>query len=305
MKRSFLMMSDLTVDELDGVLANAAALKLDRLRHRDALGGHSVGLFFEKPSTRTRISTEVATVELGAHPVTLRGDEVGMGSREAPEDVARVLSRYLSLVALRVKSHATLDAIAQHGSIPVVNLLSDRSHPCQALADLQTVAEHRSLPGTRLAYVGDGNNVAHSLILGGAMAGMHIEIATPEGYEPAGDIVEQGQGIAVHSGGSVTITNDPEAAVTGSDVVYADVWTSMGQEAEAQRRLADFGGFQMNMDLFSKAAQHALFLHCLPAHRGEEVTDDVVDHERSFVFDQAENRLHAFKALVAFLLAVK
>lgn len=299
MKRDFLMMTDLTEAELGHVLADAAALKRDRLARRDALAGQSVGLFFEHPSTRTRISTEVAAVEVGAHPVVLKGDEVGLGSREAPEDVARVLARYLSLVAMRVKSHAVLEAIAASADIPVVNLLSNVSHPCQGLADLQTIAEHRPLPGTRVAYVGDGNNVAHSLLLGGAMMGMEIVIATPEGREPDPQIVAKGSEIAARNGGSVALSNVAAAAVTGSDVVYADVWTSMGQESSGQNVFADY---QVDASLFSMAKPEAIFMHCLPAHRGEEVTHEVLEHERSFVFDQAENRLHAVKALMLFLL---
>lgn len=302
MKRDFLMISDLEADELHGVLAMAATLKQDRLQFHEALVGRSVGLFFERPSTRTRVSAEVATAELGAHPVALRGDEVGMGTREAPQDVARVLARYLSLVAMRVKSHAALEAVATHASIPVVNLLSERSHPCQALADLQTISEHRALPGTRLAYIGDGNNVAHSLLLGGAITGMEVVIAAPAGHEPSEEIVAQAESLAATHGGRIELTEDPVAAVTGSQVVYTDVWASMGQEDEAEHRLRAFAGFQVNEELFAHADDDALFLHCLPAHRGEEVADEMMEHRRSFVFDQAENRLHAFKALVLFLM---
>lgn len=301
-KTDFLMTSDLTIGELGEVLATAATLKQDRLQNHDALAGHSVGIFFEHPSTRTRISSEVAVAELGAHPVTLRGEEVGISSREAPEDVARVLSRYVSLIAMRVRSHETLMAIAENATVPVVNLLSDRSHPCQALADLQTVAEHRSLPGTRLAYVGDGNNVAHSLLLAGAMSGMDIAVAAPDDFQPSPDVVAEAERIAADTGGSVELTMNPRDAILGSDVVYTDVWTSMGMEEDAARRLAVFEGYQIDEQLFGLAGADALFLHCLPAHRGEEVSAEMMEHPRSLVFDQAENRLHAFKALVLFLL---
>jgi len=298
---NFLMISDLGAG-LEKVLADAATLKQDRTRRHDALAGLSVGLFFEHPSTRTRISSEVAVAELGAHPVMLRGEEVGLSSREAPEDVARVLSRYVSLVAMRVRSHDTLEAIAAHSSVPVVNLLSDRSHPCQALADLQTIAEHRSLPGTRLAYIGDGNNVAHSLMLGGAMAGMHVTITAPPGFEPAEDIVATAKELASKHGSEIVVTGDPRSAVEGADVVYTDVWTSMGREEEAKRRLEAFAGYQVTEEMFALANPDAIFLHCLPAHRGEEVSAGMLEHPRSYVFDQAENRLHAFKALVLGLL---
>lgn len=299
--RNLLMITDLGGD-LTKVLADAATLKQDRLQRHDALAGHSVGIFFEHPSMRTRISSEVAIAELGAHPVTLRGEEVGISSREAPEDVARVLSRYVSLVAMRVRSHVTLEAVAAHATVPVVNLLSDRSHPCQALADLQTIAEHRTLAGTRLAYVGDGNNVAHSLLLGGAMSGMDVTIASPKGFEPAGDIVAEATRLAAEHGSLIAVTDDPRAAVDGADVVYTDVWTSMGKEEEKRRRLEAFSGYEVTEEMFSLAKSDAVFLHCLPAHRGEEVSAAMIEHPRSFVFDQAENRLHAFKALMLALL---
>ena len=298
---NFLMISDLGED-LPAVLANAAKLKQDRLQQSAALAGQSVGIFFEHPSTRTRIASEVAVVELGAHPVTLRGEEVGIGKREDPADVARVLSRYVTLVAMRVRSHDTLRSIAQYASVPVVNLLSDLSHPCQALADLQTIAEHRPLPGTRVAYIGDGNNVAHSLLIGGAMTGMDLALAVPEGFRPAADIVETAQQLALEHGGKISITGDPRVAAEGADVVYTDVWTSMGQEEERKRRLEAFAGYEVTTEMFDLAASDAIFMHCLPAHRGEEVAAEMLDHPRSVVFDQAENRLHAFKSLVLALL---
>ena len=301
-KRDLLMVSDLAPSELDGVLALAARLKRDRGAHRSALDGSSVGIFFEHPSTRTRISSEVAAVELGAHPVTLRGEEVGIGSRESPEDVAKVLARYVDLIAMRVRHHGTLEAIATHSDVPVVNLLSDRSHPCQALADLQTIAEHRPLRSTRLTYVGDGNNVAHSLLLAGAMTGMDVVVAAPEGFWPASDVVAEATELATASGGSVAVTEDAKAAVDGCDVIYTDVWTSMGQEDDDAGRAEAFGAYRVDEALFDLADPNAIFLHCLPAHRGEEVTAAMMAHERSLIFDQAENRLHAFKALMLFLM---
>lgn len=297
----FLMMTDLGIDGLREVLATAAAVKADPGPSRDLLAGLKVGLFFEKPSTRTRVSAEIACVDLGAHPVVLKQDEVGLGKREAVADVARVLDRYLDVLAFRVFRHEDLEAVALHADAPVINLLSDRSHPCQGIADLQTIAENRPLPGTTVAYVGDGNNVAQSLLLGGAMAGMHMRIASPSGYAPNRPIVEEAALIAAGTGGSVKIGTDASELVAGADVVYTDVWASMGQEEEAQRRAESFAPFRVDEELFATAADDAIFLHCLPAHRGDEVTDGVVDHERSRVFDQAENRMHSFKALLLYL----
>jgi len=297
----FLMTTDLGVDGLSAVLDLAAKVKEDRDAHRGRLSGKAVGLFFEKPSTRTRVSCEVATVDLGAHPVVLKADEVGLGRREAVEDVARTLDRYLDVLAFRVFDHANLDTLAANAAAPVINLLSDRSHPCQALADLQTIAENRPLAGTSLTFVGDGNNICHSLMLAGAMAGLHIRVVGPAGFEPDAAITAEAEGLATASGGSVTVTADLAEAVAGTDVVYTDVWASMGQESEAAERRARFARYQIDEKVFALAAPDAIFLHCLPAHRGEEVTHGVLEHPRSRVFDQAENRLHAFKALLLHL----
>lgn len=296
-----LMLTDLGTAGLLEVLATAAEVKADPVPTRGRLEGRKVGLFFEKPSTRTRVSAEVACVDLGAHPVVLKQDEVGLGKREAVADVARVLDRYLDVLAFRVFRHEDLEAVARHAQAPVINLLSDRSHPCQGIADLQTIAETRPLPGTTVTYVGDGNNVAHSLLLGGAMTGMHLRMACPSGYAPDPAIAEEAARIAADTGGSITIGTDVGGLVAGTDVVYTDVWASMGQEEEAQRRAELFAPFRVDEALFASAADEAIFLHCLPAHRGDEVTDGVVDHERSRVFDQAENRMHSFKALLLHL----
>ncbi len=297
----YLMVPDLGADGLTRVLDLAARMKSDPSAYAGRLSGQRVGLFFEKPSTRTRVSCEVATVDLGAHPVVLKADEVGLGKREAVEDVARTLDRYLDVLALRVFDHQNLIAIADNAEAPVINLLSDRSHPCQALADLQTIAEHRPLSGGTVTYVGDGNNVCHSLMLGGAMTGVHMRVAAPPGYEPHADVVAHAEHLAHERGGSVMVTNDVAAAVAGADVVYTDVWASMGQESEAEERKQPFLEYQVGEELFSTAASDAIFMHCLPAHRGEEVTHEVVEHKRSRVFDQAENRLHAFKALLLYV----
>ncbi len=297
----FLSVTDFDPDTLERVLRLAHAVKQDPASVAGRLAGVKVGLFFEKPSARTRISTEVASADLGAVPVVLKGDEIGLGKRESVEDVARVFDRYLDVLALRVFRHDHLVTIAAHAEAPVVNLLSDLEHPCQALADLQTVAEVRELPGTVLAYLGDGNNVAHSLMLAAAMSGIDFRIAAPAGYGPDAAVLARAEALAAQSGGGVTVTIDPEAAVAGAHVVYTDVWASMGQEDEARERRALFAPYRVDGELFAAARDDAIFLHCLPAHRGEEVTDEVVDHERSLVFDQAENRMHTFKALLLHL----
>lgn len=293
----FLSVTDLEAAGLAEVLAMAAAVKAEPGRAAGRLAGRKVGLFFEKPSTRTRVSCEVACVDLGAVPLVLKQDEVGLGKRESAADVARVLDRYLDVLAFRVFHHGDLLTIAEYASAPVINLLSDLEHPCQALADLQTLAEARPLAGATLAFLGDGNNVCHSLLLGGAMSGVSLRVASPPGYEPAAAVVARARALAV-PGVTIEIGNDPAAAVRGVDAVYTDVWASMGQEAEAAERRRLFEPYRVDERLFALAGPRAIFLHCLPAHRGDEVTDGVADHERSRIFDQAENRMHAFKALL-------
>lgn len=292
----FLTVRGIDEGELRSLLAGAEEVKKDPGSVRRALYGRRVGLFFMKPSTRTRVSSEVASIEVGAHPVVLRQDEVGLGSREAPADAARVLERYLDVLALRVFEHSTLVQMKSYSRIPVVNLLSDLEHPCQALADLQTMAEHQELEGTKLAYIGDGNNVCQSLIAAAEISGIEMRVATPHGYEPA---VEY-QNLLESSGG--LLTNDPREAAGGADVIYTDVWASMGQEDQAAQRAELFARYRVSEEIFDMASPSAIFMHCLPAHRGEEVTDAVMDHRRSVVFDQAENRLHSFKALLLHLL---
>jgi ornithine carbamoyltransferase len=293
----FLHIDDLSPEDLRSVIERAEAVRADPASVEDALRGRSVGLFFQKPSTRTRVSTELASAQVGAIPVVLGQQEVGLGTREAVKDVAGVLDRYLDLIAMRVFDHQDLVQVATHAKAPVVNLLSDLEHPCQALADLHTITQHREPKGTVLAYVGDGNNVAHSLMVGAAMMGMEMRLATPRGYEPDPSYVAKAR-----SHGTVAVTHDPVEAVTGADVVYTDVWASMGQEAETAERNRAFAAFQVDGRLFEQANPDAIFLHCLPAHRGSEVTDEVVDHPRSRILDQAENRLHTFKALLLHLV---
>lgn len=293
MMGDFLRIDDLPPAELTAVVEEAARIKADPRSVAGRLEGARVGLFFMKPSTRTRVSAEVATRQLGGWPVVLRNEEVGLGTREAPQDVARVLSRYLDLIAVRVFDHTDLEVLARHAEAPVVNLLSDLEHPCQILADLQTIAEAMPLEEAVVAYLGDGNNVCHSLMAAGSKLGMEVRVATPPGYEPRA---------AYRELPGVSLGNDPEAAVKGARVVYTDVWASMGQEAEAEERRRHFGPYRVDLELFGRADPGAIFLHCLPAHRGEEVTEEVLEHERSRVFDQAENRLHSFKSLLLHLL---
>ncbi len=311
MATDFLRSDDLTPAEQATVLADAAELKRQRVEATRAgralltggLDGRTVAVVFEKPSLRTRVSFEVAVHELGGHPMKVDDAEIGLGKRETVEDTGRVLSRYVHGIVLRTFGQDKLDRLAEAADVPVVNALSDHEHPCQALADLQTVAEHHTgLAGVTLAYVGDGNNVAHSLLLAGAMAGMHVRVGHPEGYAPDEEVLQRAAVHAEASGGSVAALTDPVEAVRGADVVYTDVWASMGQEAEARERARQFAAFQVDATLMGHAASDAIFLHCLPAHRGEEVAAEVIDGPASKVFDQAENRLHAQKALLRHLL---
>jgi ornithine carbamoyltransferase len=302
MKRDFLAIESLTTDELLSLLDRAAKMKADR-RQTDVLVGRSIGMIFEKPSTRTRVSFEVAIAELGAHAVVLNSSELQLGRGETIEDTARVLSRYLHALVVRTFEQDRLERLARWGEIPVVNALSDLMHPCQALADLLTVLEHfGSLDGLSLTYVGDGNNVAHSLLTGCALAGMNVTVATPPGYEPISQIVKRAEEIAAGTGARVTVTTDAAAAAEGADVLCTDVWASMGQEKEAEERRLIFAPYQMNATLVARAKPTAIVMHCLPAHRGEEITNDVIEGAQSVVWDEAENRLHTQKALLEWLL---
>lgn len=294
---NFLSVGDLTPEGLRDLLALAGKVKTEPAAFRSRLSGRSVGLFFAKQSLRTWVSCDVATAQLGGHPLSITDATIGLGSRETPADIGRVLERYVDLLAMRVHRHRDLTEIARHVAMPMVNLLSDHEHPCQAVADLQTIASHRSLAGAIVTYVGDGNNVCHSLMLGATMTGASVRVASPPGFQPDPSVVE-----AARAHGDVEILTEPEAAVEGCDVVYTDVWTSMGQEEEAEGRRRIFAPFQITAELFDRAKAGAIFMHCLPAHRGEEVTDEVMEHKRSVVFDQAENRLHAFKAVLLTLL---
>jgi ornithine carbamoyltransferase len=302
-KRDFLTVDALATDELLRLLDLADALKADR-RPLDHLAGQSIGMLFEKPSTRTRISFEVGIAELGATPIVLSAAELQLGRGETVEDTARVLSRYLHGLVVRTFAQSRLELLASAGTIPIVNALSDFDHPCQVLADLQTIREHRGrLRGLKLAYLGDGNNVANALLRGCAMAGMHVAVGAPAGYQPIPQVVGIAEEIAATAGGSVTVTADPLEAAKDADVVYTDVWASMGQEAEHDARMLMFRPFQVGDAVLSSARSDALVLHCLPAHRGEEITAAAIDGPNSVVWDQAENRLHAQKALLLLLLS--
>src|SRR5450432_507240 len=301
--RHFLIDDDLTAEEVTAVLDQADLLKKDRLALRPLAGPKSIAVLFEKQSTRTRVSFEVGIAELGGHPVILDTRTSQLGRGETIEDTARVLSRYVSAIVLRTAGHHRIEILAEHATVPVVNALTDLAHPCQWLADLMTIREHRgNVAGMTITYVGDGNNVAHSILLGGALAGMHVRVAAPTGFDPANEIVARASVLAAASGGSVTVTTDPVAASEHADVLYTDVWTSMGQEAESAKRQIAFAGFQLDDRLVAVADDDVMVLHCLPAHRGEEIAASVIDGPHSFVFDEAENRLHAQKALLAFLL---
>ncbi|GAB4280592.1 MAG: ornithine carbamoyltransferase [Coriobacteriia bacterium] len=302
--RDLLTLADLTPAELSAVLAEARSQKaaVKEGRQIPCLLGKSAALVFLKPSVRTRVSFEVACARLGITPVVL-GREDAFSRNETVADTTRVLERYCDVIVIRAFEHSMVEEIAEVAQVPVVNALTDDFHPCQGLADLLTVEERfGGLAGVKLAYVGDGNNVCHSLMLSGALAGMDVRVACPPGYEPAATVVEHARGIAAATGASIEVTADRSAAVAGADVIYTDTWTSMGQEEERQARLAAFEGWTVDDDLLSLAGPEAVFMHCLPAHRGEEVTDAVMDGPHSVVFDQAENRLHAQQALLSMLL---
>lgn len=303
MTRHFLVDDDLSSAEVGQILDDADRLKKDRFAARSLDGPKSVAVIFEKQSTRTRVSFEAAITELGGHAVILDAQASQLGRGETIEDTAKVLSRYVSAIVIRTFGHHRLESLAANSDVPVVNALTDLAHPCQTLADLMTIREQKGDPaGLTLTYVGDGNNVAHSLLLGGVLAGMHVRVASPHGYEPLAPIVSRANEIAARTGGSASLISDPREACSGADVLYTDVWASMGQEAEAAARRAAFATYTIDESLLALAAPDAMVLHCLPAHRGEEIAATVIDGPQSFVFDQAENRLHAQKALLAFLL---
>jgi ornithine carbamoyltransferase len=300
MKRDLLTLWDLSADEIRSIVDRAQEFKKGKDRNRCPLMGRSVGLLFEKASTRTRVSFETGIYQLGAQALYMNASELQMGRGETIADTARTLSRYLSAIIIRTHEHSRVEEFASHASAAVINGLSNRHHPCQVLADLLTIQEKKGrLKGTRLAYIGDGNNVANSLIEAASRMGIHFVMASPEGYEPDPEVLERAREGAKSE---IIMLRDPREATGRADVIYTDVWVSMGQEKEAEERRKKFGPYQLNESLLSCAKKDVIVMHCLPAHRGEEITDGVMDGPHSVVFDQAENRLHSQKALMEFLL---
>ena len=291
--KDLISIADVTTQDIQSLIKSAVELKQER--RRPLLDGLILALMFEKPSLRTRVSFDVAMMQLGGQAIYLSPAEVGLGQREPVSDVARVLSRYVDGIVARTFAHESVALLAKHATVPVVNGLSDEEHPCQVLSDLLTIHEKKGgLEGLTVAYIGDANNVANSLILACALMGIDLRIASPKGYGPKGEILTQAR--------NVTVTDDPREAAKGADVVYTDVWTSMGQEAEAERRRKAFASYQVNAELLSLAKKDAIFMHPLPAHHGEEIAEGILDAPQSVVFDQAENRLHMQKAILVRLL---
>ena len=300
-----LSVADLTSEEIQHLIENAAFLKRGQ-KSNSRIKGKTVALLFEKPSLRTRVSFEVAMWQLGGHAIYLSPGEVGLGKRENISDVARTLSRFVNGIVARTFAHQTVELLAKYGTVPVINGLSDHEHPCQALGDLLTIQEKKgALKGLRLAYVGDGNNVARSLLLAAAAVGMDFSIASPPGYELDEPALRQAKELATQSGAKIATMAEPRRAVENADVVYTDVWTSMGQEAEAEIRRRAFASYRVDSALLSCAKKGALFMHPLPAHHGEEIAEGLLDHPQSVVFDQAENRLHIQKAILVRALGGK
>ncbi len=302
-KRDLVSIQDLAPEEITGLLDLATAMKQAPAEFRGMLSGKQLVLFFEKPSLRTRLTFEAGMNSLGGVSFFVDQTASRLDAREPLSDIAHNLERWVDGVVLRTFAHETVVKMAEYASIPVINALSDFEHPCQALADFLTIREKfGELKGVKVAYVGDGNNVAHSLILTAAAVGAKITVGTPKGFEPNSGIVSAAKKIAVKTGAKIVLTNDPAAAVAGADVVYTDVWASMGKESEAADRKKTFAAYQVNDELMAHAAKHALFMHCLPAHRGDEVAASVIDSARSVVFDEAENRLHIQKAILVMLM---
>ncbi len=301
--KDFLTIRSFDSEELCGLLSLARQIKARPARYASALHGQTLALIFEKPSLRTRVSFDVGIQQLGGFSVCLMPAEIHLGTRESIDDVAKNLERMVQAVMIRTFAHDVVERMAEHARIPVINGLTDYSHPCQAMADFMTLQERRGrLAGLKLAFVGDGNNVANSLMFAAARFGTHIAVATPKGYEPRPEVADWVREHGRTTGATCTITNDPYEAVRAADAVYTDVWASMGQEAETETRKRIFRPYQVDRALFAAAKPDALFMHCLPAHRGDEVTGEVIDSPQSVVFDQAENRLHAQKAILVSLL---
>jgi ornithine carbamoyltransferase len=299
----FLCLADHSPEELSGLLDLADRIKANPAAYATRCRGKTLAMIFQKPSLRTRVSFQTGIYQLGGQGIYLGPTDIQLHRGESIVDTARVLSRYVDGIMARVFSHSDVEDLATGGQIPVINGLSDLLHPCQVMADLQTIREHKGiLAGRKLAYVGDGNNMAHSLLYGGVSMGMTVSVSHPTGYAPDPAVLSRVEAMAADTGGGVQVTENPHEGVAGADVVYTDVWASMGQEGEREERLARFEGFCVNAELMESAKDDAIFMHCLPAHRGEEVSAGVIDGAASVVFDQAENRLHAQKALMVRLM---
>lgn len=297
-------MYELSVEDINEIIDTGIRIKKEHKEGKQPLylQGKTLAMIFQKPSTRTRVSFETGIFQLGGVGLYLGPNDLQLNRGETISDTAKVLSRYVDVIMARVFSHDDIEGLASNATVPVINGLSDLSHPCQVLADLQTIKEHKgTLKGLKLAYIGDGNNMAHSLMNGCAKVGMHFAMAHPAGYEPDSKQLEQAQSTAKETGCEVLITKDAREACTGADVIYTDVWTSMGQEEEKKKRLNDFAGFQVNSDLVKVAKKDYIFMHCLPAHRGEEVSAEILDGPNSVIFDEAENRMHTQKAIMVLL----
>jgi ornithine carbamoyltransferase len=303
MKKDLLSIKDLAAGEIECILKLSYELKRNKKKFSKALAGKNLALIFQKPSNRTRVSFEVGMYQLGGNALYLSPNEINIGIREGIKDVAKTISRYVDGIVLRTFEHKNCLDMASCATVPIINGLSDFSHPCQGLADLFTIREKlKQLKGILLAYVGDGNNVCNSLLLAAAKTGMYMNVASPQGYAPSQEVIKQAQTFAKETGSRITVTDDPVSAVKGAHIVYTDVWASMGQEEEINKRKVIFKDFQINAELLAGASPDVLIMHCLPAHRGEEITDEVMDSRNSIVFDQAENRLHVQKAILIKLL---
>lgn len=303
--RDFLTLLDYSSEEIFYLLDQAKQLKAAQKEGNcpPLLQGKSLGMLFENSSTRTRVSFEVGMTQLGGHALFLSPRDLQIGRGEPISDTAQVLSRFVDAIMVRTNSHEKVEELAEYASIPIINALTDYYHPCQAMADLLTIAEHKGdFRGLKMTYVGDGNNMSHSLMIAAAKVGMDVAVATPKGYEMLDWIIEKAEAVAKETGSIITLTNDPVEAVKNADVLYTDVWASMGFEAEQAERMKAFADYQVNAELAKHAKDDYIFLHCLPAHRGEEVASDVIDSKHSVIFDEAENRLHAQKAILAALM---
>lgn len=304
--KDLISIHDLTSDQVAAILDTAIKVKANPEDYEDFLRGCTMAMIFEKPSLRTRVSFETGMTQLGGHAIYLGPNDISLGKRESVPDIARTLDRMVDVIMARTFAHQSVLTLAEYAEVPVINGLSDYTHPCQVLADFQTITEKKGeLKGLTLAYVGDGNNMAHSLMFIGAKTGVSVRVVCPKGYEPRPEVLALASEDAKETGASITVTNDLNEGVSGADVVYTDVWASMGMEAEAEARKAIFRPYQVNAALMAKAKEDAIFMHCLPAHRDDEVTDEVIESWQSVVFDEAENRLHAQKAVILRLMVAE